>query len=159
MAKRTRRKPKRSTTIKWLDCLAAACVKTRDDYTCQINISPECMGAMRPLEFDCQWCHIKSKKWYEWRWDLLNAICGCSKCHAAWHNDGRLGNWFAKKYPIRDEYLNRPALHIGTWKDVDLETIEAYLLSKAYDLNVDPMSIDTSHRGKFINAIRRIKGD
>ena len=162
MPKRTTgRKLKRGTMIKWLDCLAAACVKTRDNYTCQINISPECLGVMQPLMFDCQWCHIKSKKFYEWRWDLLDAICGCSKCHAAWHNDGRLGKWFTKKYPIRSKYLDGVPMfrHIGTWKDDDLEEIEDYLLHKAIDFNVDPMSINTSYRGKFTNAIKRIKGD
>ena len=154
----TKKKFNRKAFVDWLDVLAKVCVKTRDEFVCQIECHhPDCPGKMQPLNYDCQWCHIKSKKSYQWRWDLINAVCGFSKCHERWHSDGRIGDWFAKKYPDRDEYLSRHKPIKSSWKEKDFREIESYLLQKTKDLEVDPDVVPVNYRKRFIRKIEELR--
>ena len=126
---------------KWLDCLAAIVVKTDDNYTCQIRMSPDCAGAMLPLDRNCQWCHIKSRSSNNLRWDTWNAITGCGACHKWAHdNPNEFGVWFAKNYRHRNENLNEPRF-TKTWKEDDFKQVEHDLLKEALDVEVDYMSM------------------
>jgi len=146
----------------WLDTLAKVCVKTRDGFTCQIQHDSECAGTMESLDNNCQWCHIKSKKSYNLRWDFLNILCGCGHCHAWGHsNPNEFGVWFAKKYPWRDEYINMPRAN-KVWREPDFKEVESFLLGKAIDLEVDVLSIPDRARGyrkRFENKIKELNND
>jgi len=146
---------------KWLDTLAKVVVKNRDDFTCRINHDGECSGKMEPLDNDCQWCHIKSRKSNNTRWLIPNAICGCGHCHSWAHdNPNEFGVWFANKYPHLDEYLNIPR-ESHSWREDDYRLIESQLLRKAIDLDVDYMTVPDRGRGyrkRFIKRIKEMKG-
>ena len=147
----------------WLDILAKVCVKTRDNFTCQIQ-RPEdhtgaCAGRMQPLDYNCQWCHIISRNSYNWRWSLLNALCGCGHCHNWAHaNPVPFGIWFAEKYPIRNVLLNIPLRNV-TWRKSDFEDMERRLVEMAIILNVDILHIpdkgNTHYQSRF--EIRKAK--
>lgn len=133
----------------WLDTLAKVCVKTRDDFTCQIQHDDECAGRMKPLDFNCQWCHVKSKNSYNYRWLLLNILCGCGHCHQWGHaNPNEFGVWYADKYPIRNVLLNMPLKNF-TWREADFKDIERRLLEIAIILNVDVLNIPDRGGWKF----------
>lgn len=137
----------------WLDTLAKICIKTRDDFTCQIK-REGCSGTMQPLDFNCQWCHIKSKKSNDFRFDMLNALCGCAHCHAWAHaNPVLFGVWFIETYPYRAEYINRPT-KIKTWREDDFKKIEAGLLQKAIDLEIDSLIVPVRYRKRFMKKIK-----
>lgn len=144
----------------WLNTLAKVVVKNRDDFTCQINHDSECSGTMEPLDNNCQWVHIKSRKSNNTRWNILNAICGCGHCHAWAHdNPNEFGVWFAAKYPELDKYLNMPR-QVHTWREEDYRLIEQQLLLKAIDLQVDYMTVPDrgrNYRNKFIKRIKEIE--
>ncbi len=146
MAKRSKKAWK-----EWLDFLAKIIVKTRDDFQCQIVHSPACAGTMEPLDFNCQWVHIKSKRSNKMRWILLNAVCGCGSCHAWAHdNPDEFGKWFAAKYPHREKWINKINKEPNkTWRDEDYKKVELYLLEKAIDLNVDYINIPKRYRDRF----------
>ena len=144
----------------WLDTLAKVCVKTRDDFTCQIQ-HEGCAGAMMPLDNNCQWCHIVSRNSNNLRWVLLNALCGCGHCHQWVHaNPTAFGVWFANKYPYRYDYLNAPR-KLRTWREPDFRLIEKQLLLKAIDLEVDVLHVPTisGHRRRFEIRIEELKGE
>ena len=134
------RKFSRNAFINWLDALARICVFTRDDFTCQMKFAPDCYGSSFPTPQDRQCCHIIRRGLYNSRWDIDNLITGCSKCHAALHQDVRLGSWFEKEYPHRDEYLTwLKSLPVkSSWKPDDFREKEEYLLGKCVDLEVVP---------------------
>ena len=124
---------------KWLDCIAKLTCKTDDNFTCQMQLSENCAGAMMPLDFNCQWCHIKRKKSYNVRWLAENAITGCGQCHAYAHdNPDDFIRWFDKNYPHRsviiDEYNRRPS---RIWREVDFRAMESELLLEAKRVGVD----------------------
>jgi len=145
----------------WLDCLAKVIVKNRDDFTCQIRHDSECSGKMEPLDFNCQWVHIKSRKSNNLRWSLFNTICGCGHCHTWAHdNPNEFGVWFATKYPQLDQYLNLPRKSY-TWYESDFRLVERQLLQKAIDLDVDYMTVPDRGRGyrnRFIKKIKEMRG-
>lgn len=149
---------------KWLDTLAKVCVKTRDDFTCQIR-RPEdhtgaCSGKMEPLDKNCQWCHIKSRNSNNLRWVLLNGLCGCGHCHQWAHaNPVPFGVWFAENYKVRFDYINLQRKNY-TWREEDFREVERYLLLKAIDLEVDVMNIPDrgrNYRKRFKKAIEALK--
>ena len=145
-----RKKPFR----KWLDCLAKVIVKTRDDWTCQIQHDDECSGEMQPLSFNCQWCHIKSRNSNNFRWDLLNALTGCGHCHQWAHaNPHEFGVWFEAKYPHRYKYLIQ-YIPIHTWRESHYREVEKALISKAKDLNIRPEVVPQAHRKRFMRAMK-----
>ena len=136
---------------KWLDILAAAVVKTRDNFTCQIVHDPACAGTMELLDQNCQCCHIISRSSNNTRWDLLNLITGCGHCHNWAHkNPVEFGIWFGGKYPHRLEYLRKLPKASRTWKEADFRYWEDFLLKKAIDLNVDCMAVNMAYRERFI---------
>ena len=125
MAKKFRAKPLK----KWLDTLAAAVVKTRDNSTCQIVHDPACAGTMLPLDQNCQCCHIISRGSNETRWDLFNLITGCGHCHKWGHdNPAEFGMWFRGKYPHRLQYLSQFPKEKRTWRESDFRYWETFLL-------------------------------
>lgn len=144
----------------WLDTLAKVVVKNRDDFTCQIKHDSECSGTMEPLDNNCQWVHIKSRKSNNTRWNLFNAICGCGHCHAWAHdNPNEFGVWFATKYPELDKYLNMPR-DSHTWRESNYKLVECQLLRKAIDLEVDFMTVPDRSRGyrdRFRKRIAELK--
>lgn len=148
-----RKKPFRE----WLDVLAKTVVKTRDDFTCQINHNGKCSGSMEALSRDCQWVHIKSRKSNNTRWDMLNAICGCAHCHTWAHdNPDEFGLWFFDKYPYRSNYLNTVRKHY-TWREESYKHIERKLLEKAIDLKVDILNVPIRYRQRFIKRIKETR--
>ena len=132
----------------WLDCLAKVVVKTRDGFTCRLNITQKCAGKMQPLDNNCQWMHLNGRtKGYAWRWDLLNAVCGCGQCHAWAHaNPAAFGVWLYDKYPHLWEYLQEERPN-RTWREEDFKAEERKLLLKALDLKVDVANIPD--RGRY----------
>ena len=94
----------KKSIVKVLDKLAAEAVKLRDEFTCQ-----RC-GSVASGQ-GCHWSHIYSRRRYCLRWDLLNAVVLCAGCHRWWHgNPIDAAEWFAKKFPARQMYLNEPLL-------------------------------------------------
>jgi len=142
MAKRRFSKP---AFRDWLDTLAKVCVKTRDNFTCQMGFDEECAGQMQPFDFNCQWCHIQSKNSYNWRWFSFNALTGCGHCHQWAHaNPNQFGVWYAEKYPMRNVFLCFP-LSNHTWREPDFTDMEHRLLRLATILNVDPLVVTEWH--------------
>lgn len=114
---------------------------------------------MEPLDYNCQWCHIKSKNSNNLRWDFLNVLCGCGHCHAWAHaNPNEFGVWFAQKYPHRNDYINLPREH-KPWKEDDFRKVESFLLQKAIDLEIDSLTIPERGRGyrkRFENKMKEL---
>jgi len=136
----------------WLDQLAKICIKTRDNFTCQIQ-QEGCSGRMQPLDFNCQWCHIKSGRRNNLRWNFMNLLTGCGHCHCWGHdNTNEFGVWFAEKYPLRNEHINLPRYN-RPWSEVDFRLVEKYLIQKCKDFNVDPLHVPQAYRKRFIKAI------
>ena len=135
----------------WLDCIAKLTCKTDDNFTCQIRLSDNCAGAMMPLDFNCQWCHIKSKKSYNVRWLFEDAITGCGSCHVYAHdNPDSFIQWFAKKYPHRlkiiDEAMRKPS---KTWYESDFKAMEQELLLEAKRVGVDYLNAPIMNRWRM----------
>ncbi len=131
----------------WLDNIAKLICKTDDNFTCQIQLSDNCAGQMMPLDFNCQWCHIKSKKSYNVRWLFEDAITGCGSCHAYAHdNPDEFILWFTKTYPHRlkiiDEAMRRPS---KTWYESDFRAMETELLLEAKRIGVDYLNMTKWH--------------
>jgi hypothetical protein len=106
-SKRTLRK---NRMIKALD---AACrkrvVQERDGETCQrchATIGTWDKELQRPVII--QWAHIQSREYYILRWEDINSLALCDRCHVWLDNHKVLGfDWFAKKYPERWEMILR----------------------------------------------------
>ena len=143
---------------KWLDHIAGVAVKTRDNFTCQLNMSPDCLGSMQPGDLRCQACHIESRKNNITRWDPLNIITGCANCHGASHSSPLLfALWFAKKYPNRVGHLEQSAKEpLRTWRQSDFEREEKDLFEYCIDMNVDYLSVNTKHRARYKRRIEQI---
>ena len=93
----------------------------------------------------CQWCgsksnlqlsHVRSRKFYETRWELGNVKILCAGCHFRWHeNPVEADAWFDGKFPARRQWIlelkKRP---VGTWRDSDLLAIKETLERKINEL-------------------------
>jgi len=146
----------------WLDNIAKLTCKTDDNFTCQMQFIDcghtdcnGCSGTMMPLSFECQWCHIKSKKNYNLRWLPEDAVTGCAHCHAYAHdNPDVFIAWFGKKYPHRlkmiDEAMRAPS---KVWRGSDFREMEAELLLEAKRVSVDYMNMTKYH--KFNMRLKR----
>ena len=131
----------------WLDSLCRVAVKTRDEYTCQ-----KCGAVVQGIR--CHWHHIIMRKLNHTRWDLLNGITFCDKCHRKWEEGPELQVWFKETYPVRYDYITTKDRHIGTWKQWDFEAIEEYLIGKCRDFDVDPENIaNITHRNRLIKRL------
>lgn len=145
----------------WLDCIAKLTCKTDDNFTCQIRLSKNCAGMMMPLDNNCQWCHIKSKKSYNMRWLAENAITGCGHCHAYAHdNPDSFIKWFTKTYPHRlkiiDEAMHKPS---KTWYESDFIEMERELLIEAKRVGVDYLNMMSSwgYRNRLKRKLEELK--
>ena len=159
-----KRKFSKKAMVRWLDILAKVCVKTRDGFVCEINITEcdhikcgGCSGRMEPLSYDCQWCHIKSARRYHSRWKLYNALCGCAHCHRWAHdNPTEFGQWFAAIYPDRAKILAEPR-ELRTWREEDFRLVEHNLLVLALELNVNALHFPKQYRKKFEAKLKELK--
>lgn len=156
-----KRKFKKKPFRDWLDCLARIVVKTDDNFTCQIQQSPNCAGQMMPLDRNCQWCHIKSRSRNDLRWDIDNSTTGCGACHQWGHaNPNQFGLWFATNYPGRNKLINDIAkLPPFSWKEDDYRTTEEDLLVEAKNISVDYMNIPERFRMRLKRKLEELKGD
>lgn len=98
-----RSRTKRAKLIAKLDKLCREVVMLRDNRTCQ-----HCGENNPHKQYHCS--HVVAKgvgaSWR--RFDLLNMKCLCARCHMWWHeNPTESGAWFKKKWPHRDEYLEK----------------------------------------------------
>ena len=137
LMKKMKRKPFKA----WLDALCRTVVKERDGWQCQ-----KCNEHVQGI--DAHWSHVEPRRVNTTRWDLLNSLCLCSKCHAWWHAHPFLAFiWFNAKFPSRHEYLSEPiddgfgkmkprSTITGGWADEDFLEVERVLLGKAKDLGI-----------------------
>lgn len=131
----------------WLDHIAKLTCKTDDNFTCQIRLSDNCSRTMMPLDNNCQWCHIKSKKSYNVRWLAEDAVTGCGSCHAYAHdNPDDFIRWFEKNYPHRANIINLyKRMPSKTWYESDFKAMERKLLVEAKRVGVDYMNMTEWH--------------
>jgi hypothetical protein len=113
-----------------MDTLARKIIRLRD-VTCQC---PECTHGM-----NLQVAHVAIiRRYYLARWDLINLLLMCEKCHQKFDTNTAWGMaWFLETFPARFKYLaelkilkNSPAERTRTWRDCDLKEIEDYLREK-----------------------------
>lgn len=139
----------------WLDNIAKLTCKTDDNFTCQIRLSDNCAGSMLPGNNNCQWCHIKSKKSYNVRWLVENAITGCGSCHAYAHdNPDEFIKWFTANYPHRLIDINKAMRQQSkTWYESDFREMESTLLLEAKRVGVDYINMIEWHN--YRNRLKR----
>jgi len=132
-SKRTK-KPKRSTLVKKLDRLFSAVIHKRDEGKCQ-------MCGAETGRMNCS--HIYSRRCSALRWDLLNAILKCVRCHKydklAWHQSPLSAALkFIRKFSARAEYLkgleDRQEL-VKEWTIPELLKQEQFLKDKLEGLD------------------------
>ena len=128
---------KRKSVVNRIDTLARKIVRLRDGR-CQC---PECKGNGTKLEV----AHVAiTRKYYISRWDLINLLLMCDKCHNKFDANHAWGmTWFAVKYPVRTSYLaglevlkNSPEERTRTWRDCDLIEIEDKLKEKLKEMEI-----------------------
>ena len=143
---------------KWMHHIAGVAIKTRDNFTCQWQASPNCLGGMVPLEAGCHPHHVVSRDNNIVAWDPLNLICLCSKCHALAEKQSLLFNmWYIKRYPNRAEHVHKKMLlPPKTWYQSDFEQEEKDLFEYCIDMNVDYLSVNTKHRARYKRRIEQI---
>lgn len=101
------KKSKRKRLTKKLDGLCRDIVRLRDEDSCQIKNTHNCLY-YKIHGRNSQPCHVvaKGKGASLRRFDLSNIFLGCMYCHHWWHdNPTESGKWFAKVFPARDTYL------------------------------------------------------
>ena len=133
----------------WLDFLCRLAVKTRDEYTCQ-----KC--DMSVQGYHCHWHHIIMRKLNHTRWDLLNGITFCDKCHRKWEEGPELQVWFSKTFPVRYAYITTKPRHIGTWKEWDFVEVEEMLLRKLADLEFDWDNVPEAKRSRLTRRLKEM---
>ena len=59
----------------------------------------------RSIKMDCS--HVIPRGNKTLRWDILNALCLCHRCHRFWAHGNPLDftDWFSNKFPHRYDYL------------------------------------------------------
>ena len=61
-------------------------------------------GRQRGVQFQC--AHIVGRQNHTLRFDLINVLCMCAKCHRWGHDNPDLfTHWWENKYPARKEYI------------------------------------------------------
>ena len=134
----------------WLDSLCSAMVKARDNYTCQV-----CGKVVSG--HNCQWSHIKSRKWNSTRWMPENSMVKCGYCHRWWHdNPAEAGKWFSETFPERYKKIYS-AKGKSSWKQWDFEEVEKELLELCLTCNVDYDTIAKTYQKRYIKAIKNLK--
>lgn len=148
----TKKKFNKGAFRDWLDDLARACVKARDNRVCQKS------GIVIIDPYDCQWAHIKGRSRNALRWRLENGLTLRGKEHKWGHdNPADFENWFKEKFPDRwkvIELLWKEPLR--TWYERDYEDVEAYLLCYAKLFDVKPENMESRFRKRLE---RKLKND
>jgi 5-methylcytosine-specific restriction endonuclease McrA len=99
-------------------------------------------------EDTCQWCgkHVEGEDSHPHhiirrahslylRWDLLNLVLLCKKCHAKYHHRETDGlPWFQAKFPARWTYLDVAKNRLTAWRKGDYERIRDGLRDKRDEL-------------------------
>ena len=92
----------RKPLTKKLDKLLLQILRLRENNTC-VKCGKRIKGC------DSQTSHIvpKGNGASQRRWDLLNVVLMCYRCHLGWWHKNPLdaAEWFANKYPARNNYL------------------------------------------------------
>lgn len=153
-----KKKFKASPFKKWLHHIAGVAIKTRDDFTCQWQASPDCLGGMVPLDIGCHPHHVVCRDYNIVAWDPLNLICLCSACHALAEKQSLVFNrWFEAKYPNRADHIAKMLLMPPkTWRQSDFEQEEIDLLEYCIDINVDYLTVNTKHRKRYYRKIQEL---
>ena len=121
---------KRKSIINRMDTLARKIIRLRDER-CQC---PECDSG-----YNLQCAHVAViRRYYVARWDLINLVLLCEKCHRKFDTNTAWGmGWFQDVFPARFEYLESlvilrksPEERTRTWRDSDLLEIEVGLKEK-----------------------------
>lgn len=127
---------KRKSIISRMDTLARRIVRLRD-VTCQC---PECDHGL-----NLQCAHVAIiRRYYISRWDLINLLLMCEKCHQKFDTNAAWGmKWFKEQFPARFKYLaeleilkNSPEQRTKTWRDSDLKEVELKLKEKLEDMEI-----------------------
>ena len=127
---------KRKSIVGRMDTLARKIVRLRDE-TCQC---PECDSG-----YNLQCAHVAIiRRYYLARWDLVNLLLLCEKCHRKFDTNTAWGMaWFSETYPARFKYLtelkilkNSPEERTKTWRDCDLKEIEDELKAKLLEMEL-----------------------
>lgn len=86
---KTRKQPQKQI-IKELDSKIRQQVFERDGYRCVLCNSTETL----------QWSHLISRKKISTRWDPINSVCMCARCHYRHHMQGPeyFTIWFLQTY-------------------------------------------------------------
>lgn len=103
-------KHNRTWYSKKLSAKAKACIKQRDNYTCQ-HCGKECSGS------DCHASHVLNVGTHKnMEFDPSNMKVLCSYCHLHWwHKDVlHATEWYKSKFPERYDYLMKASLQ--KWK-------------------------------------------
>ena len=145
---------------KWLHHVAGIAVRTRDDFTCKWQYSPDCMGGMVPGDVGCHPHHIVCRDYNIVAWDPLNIICLCSKCHALAHKQSLIfDTWFRDKHRGRADHIDRMLLLPSkTWYEDDFKQEETELFEYCIDINVDYLHIAENRRVRYRRKIKEILG-
>lgn len=108
-----KKKPKKKTLTNKLDKLFSLIVRARGK--CEV------CGATDTL----QTSHIYSRANRSVRWDELNAICKCAKCHFWWHQNPADGVEWLKGYYTEDQYieLRKRANEIKQWSVDEMQEL------------------------------------
>lgn len=102
-----------------LDKPFAIIIKTRDGWKCV-----KC-GRTKAQGWQMHCAHIKPKgKYQRLRYEYLNAVCLCAKCHGEWHDESGGMEWIDALYPGRRDCLN---IFAATAPKLDLQLIRIVL--------------------------------
>ena len=101
------------------------------------------------IEDNLQCCHIIPRTNKTLRWDILNAISMCMRCHIWWSHKNPLDftDWFKRKFPGRYDYLmeNRNKIVKRTEEDYN-EILENILSRNIRGLIVFPIDNENTNR-------------
>ncbi len=129
MKSKKQRKISRKSLIKQLDALTRQICIIRDDSTCQW-----CGAKVQGVYAQCS--HVRTRKYYDTRWEQSNVKILCPACHRRWHdNPVEADAWFNEKFPERRKWiLERQKMAPHTWRDEDLLKIKRELEEKLHEL-------------------------
>lgn len=125
----------RQKQIEKLDILFSKLIRLRDGRCLRC-------GTLQGLE--CS--HTVTREDLNLRWDFMNAITLCYRCHANWHKYPEEGKeWMLRKYPEFYAYAVQHRYEITQFK-VDLDSVlkllkekeKEYNITKSYLLNNQP---------------------
>ena len=127
---------KRKSIIGRMDTIVRKIIRLRDVH-CQC---PECDHGL-----NLQVAHVAIiRRYYIARWDLINLLLMCEKCHQKFDTNTAWGMaWFSETFPARFKYLtklkilkNSPEERTRTWRDCDLKEIEDGLKEKLEEIKI-----------------------